>query len=94
MAVAKVRAHILVGGYVQGVFFRDSMRSVASRYGVTGWVRNLFDGRVEAIVEGEEQDVRAVIDWCADGPPAARVESVDVEWENYQGEFSGFFVRR
>ncbi len=92
--MAKVRAHVLISGYVQGVFFRDSMRSEATQYGVTGWVRNLFDGRVEAVIEGEEEGVNSLIEWCKVGPPAAEVENVDVEWQNFGGEFSSFFIRR
>lgn len=92
--MAKARAHVVISGYVQGVFFRDTMRSVANQYGVSGWVRNLPDGRVEAVVEGEEDQVRRLIEWCKVGPPAAEVESVDVEWEKYVGEFLSFFVRR
>lgn len=88
-----VRAHIYVSGYVQGVFFRASMREVAQQYGVTGWVRNLPDGRVEAVLEGEEDKVLKVIEWSRRGPPLAEVEDVQVIWEEYKGEFKDFRIR-
>ncbi len=89
----KVRAHLLISGLVQGVYFRHTTRRVASAQNVTGWVRNLPDGRVEALLEGEETDVRRVIEWCHDGPPGAEVEEVVVEWGGYSGEFGQFAVR-
>lgn len=89
-----VRAHLIISGEVQGVFYRDSMRGVAYRHGVVGWVRNLFDGRVEAVLEGPRGAVEAVIDWSKQGPPAAEVEDVAVQWEEYGGEFHTFEVRR
>jgi len=93
--VAKlVRAHIYVSGLVQGVFFRASMQEVARSLGVTGWVRNLPDGRVEAVVEGDEDKVRKLIEWAWRGPPLARVENVEVKWEEYRGEFRDFHIRR
>ncbi len=87
------RAHIYVSGRVQGVFFRASMQEVALRNGVTGWVRNLPDGRVEAVLEGPCDAVKRVIEWAHRGPPLARVENVEVEWEPYRGEYSGFKIR-
>lgn len=86
----EVRAHIVVIGYVQGVFFRHSMSQVARKAGVTGWVRNLADGRVEAVVEGDQANVQAVVDWCHEGPPHATVERVEFSWEPPRQEFSGF----
>ncbi|MEX2556273.1 MAG: acylphosphatase [Actinomycetota bacterium] len=85
-----MRAHVYVTGYVQGVFFRHSMAKRARDLGVSGWVRNLDDGRVEAVVEGEESDVGAVVDWCRSGPPHATVEHVEVSWEPATREFSVF----
>ncbi len=87
------RAHIYVYGRVQGVFFRASMKEVALRHGVTGWVRNLPDGRVEAVVEGPCDAVKKVVEWAHRGPPLARVERVDVTWEPYKGEYQGFTIR-
>lgn len=88
-----VRAHLRIYGLVQGVFFRSTMRSVAYRLGVTGWVRNLPDGSVEAVVEGPREAVEEIIRWAHRGPPAARVERVEVEWEPYKGEFKGFKIK-
>lgn len=78
---------------MQGVFFRDSTRHLARQYGVAGWVRNLPDGRVEAVFEGEKDAVQRLIDWCHQGPPGARVDRVDVEWQEYTGAFTDFMVR-
>lgn len=89
----KVRSHIYVEGLVQGVFFRAHVRSSAINEGVTGWVRNLFDGRVEAVLEGEEASVKRVIQQCRIGPPSAVVKDVEVDWEEYTGEFKGFAIR-
>ena len=88
-----VRAHIYISGKVQGVFFRAHMREKALKEGVKGWVRNLPDGRVEAVLEGSEEAVRKVIEWSRRGPPLARVDKVDIIWEDYRGEFRGFEIR-
>ncbi len=89
-----VRAAIRIRGRVQGVSFRYYTTRTAERHNVTGWVRNLPDGSVEAVFEGAAADVRQVIDWCRQGPDAAQVETVDIDWEEYRGEFDGFGVRR
>lgn len=88
-----VRAHVYVSGMVQGVFFRSETRDEASRQGVTGWVRNLRDGRVEAVFEGEKDKVAELIEFCRRGPRGARVTEVVVSWEDYKGEFQDFKVR-
>jgi acylphosphatase len=88
----KVRAHVLVSGIVQGVFFRHNTRKQATRNGVYGWVRNLFDGRVEAIFEGEKENVEKVIEFCKRGPPGSEVTSVQVEYVSWKGEFREFFI--
>lgn len=88
-----VRAHVYVSGRVQGVFFRENTRRLAQKMGVTGWVRNLPDGRVEAVFEGEEEAVRKMIEFCKRGPPAARVDDVEVIWEKPRGEFLDFEIR-
>ncbi|UCG93871.1 MAG: acylphosphatase [Candidatus Aerophobus sp.] len=93
MEVKKVRAHVLIKGRVQGVFFRAETRSQAYSLGLTGWVRNRWGGSVEAVFEGEDQKVRKMIAWCYKGPPSAVVEDVEVEWEDYKGEFASFSVR-
>lgn len=91
--MAKVRAHVIVRGEVQGVFFRATARQVANSLGVTGWVSNLPDYSVELVCEGEENDVKAMVDWCRQGPPRAEVERVEVEWLPATGEFAYFSVR-
>jgi acylphosphatase len=92
MAGKPIRAHVFVTGKVQGVYFRQNTMRVAKEHGATGWVRNLDDGRVEAVVEGEENSVRKVVDWCYQGPPASKVDVVDVRFEKYTGEFAGFEI--
>ncbi|MEK7880807.1 MAG: acylphosphatase [Deltaproteobacteria bacterium] len=87
-----VRAHVVIQGLVQGVFFRANAHEVASSNGISGWVRNNPDGAVEAIFEGEEDAVKRTIDWCRKGPNGARVERVDVVWDEFMGEFDGFNV--
>ncbi len=89
----KIRAHIIVSGIVQGVFFRANTRSKAQMLGVTGWVRNRPDGTVELIAEGERERLKRLTDWCHKGPPCASVSKVDVRWEGYSGEFQKFEVR-
>ncbi|MEM3769835.1 MAG: acylphosphatase [Candidatus Bathyarchaeia archaeon] len=89
----KVRAHVFVRGRVQGVFFRYETKHEAKMRGVKGWVRNLPDGRVEAVFEGEKAVVKELIDFCRCGPPGAKVTKVDVKWENYTGKFRDFEIR-
>lgn len=89
----KIRAHIYVRGKVQGVYFRQNTQQLAVRRGVTGWVRNLDDGRVEAILEGDDVDVNEVIEWCYVGPPRAHVQDVEVKFEKYIGEFVNFNIK-
>jgi acylphosphatase len=87
-----VRKRAAVSGDVQGVFFRDSCRRVARDAGVAGWATNLPDGRVEVVLEGEEEAVAKVLEWCRKGTNQARVDSVDVTDEDPQGD-SGFSIR-
>ncbi len=91
--MGKLRAHVFVEGHVQGVFFRDTTRERAYQLGVTGWVRNLPDGRVEAVFEGEEDAVRQMVEYVHRGPPRAVVTHVDVEYGPYTGEFKRFSIR-
>ena len=92
MSGSKTRAHVFVSGKVQGVYFRQNTKEVAARHNVAGWVRNLPDGSVEAIFEGEAVDVNKVIEWCHVGPPKADVKGVDVKFEKYTGEFADFGI--
>jgi acylphosphatase len=91
--MAKIRAHVVVRGDVQGVMFRATARQMAEVYGVTGWARNQSDGSVELVCEGEEPDVKALVDWCRQGPPRAEVGQVDVDWQPATLEFNRFSVR-
>ena len=85
------RAHVFVSGTVQGVYYRANTRDTARERGVDGWVRNLEDGRVEAVFEGDEESVEAMVEWCHTGSPRATVEGVEVEYEPPEGE-SGFEI--
>ena len=88
-----VRAHVLVTGRVQGVFFRSETNIQAKILNVKGWIRNLPDGRVEAVFEGEEAAVKKLIDFCRKGPPEAKVTNVNVLQEAFTGEFRSFTAR-
>ncbi|MFO8034540.1 MAG: acylphosphatase [Candidatus Bipolaricaulota bacterium] len=85
--------YVLIYGYVQGVFFRASARDKALNLGLTGYVRNLPDGSVELEAEGEDDSLRELISWCHHGPPAARVERVEVSWGEATGRWREFAVR-
>ncbi|WP_028895112.1 acylphosphatase [Syntrophorhabdus aromaticivorans] len=87
-----VRAHILVSGVVQGVFFRHNTMIKANEFNLKGWVRNLRDSRVEIICEGKKDEVQKLVDWCKKGPKGAYVSNVDVTWEDCTGEFDTFRV--
>lgn len=94
MADEPARAHGRVHGRVQGVSYRVSARARARALGLRGWVRNLSDGSVELMVEGPRARVQALIDWCHDGPPRARVQSVDISWHAHAGDLDEFKVVR
>lgn len=89
----RVRAHVFVSGRVQGVFFRATTRDTAQEEGVDGWVRNLDDGRVEAVFEGDDAAVESMIEFCHEGSPAANVTNAEVEYEEPTG-LDGFEIRR
>jgi acylphosphatase len=86
----KVRARVLISGKVQGVYFRQSTLIEAQNLEVTGWIRNLMDGRVEAVFEGQEHAVKMLVNYCRQGPPAAKVNYLDVSYGPFKGEFSSF----
>jgi acylphosphatase len=90
----RARAHVIVSGRVQGVFFRAETQSMALKEGLSGWVRNMPDGRVEAVFEGKKESVDRAVEWCRHGPMLARVDDIDVRWEDEIGETSRFQVRR
>lgn len=88
-----VRAHVLVSGKVQGVFFRSETKIQANKLDVKGWIRNLPDSRVEAVFEGEQAAVKKLIDFCRKGPPGAKVTNANVFWEAFTGELRSFEAR-
>ena len=88
----KVMVHIFISGRAQGVFFRDGMRKQAQKLGIFGWVRNLEDGRVEAVLEGEKEKVEKILEWAKKGPMFARVDNIDIQWQEYKNEFQNFEV--
>jgi acylphosphatase len=88
----RARAHVVVSGDVQGVFFRQETKSRADNLNVKGWVRNRDDGSVEAVFEGEKQDVKALVEFCKHGPSKATVTTAHVKWGVYTGEFKDFKI--
>jgi len=88
-----VRVHLLISGEVQGVFFRSNARDFARELGLKGWVRNLPDGRVECVIEGEKEKVERMVRFCREGPPGSSIENLDIKREKPTKEFRGFEVR-
>jgi acylphosphatase len=86
------RMHVYIAGHVQGVFFRAYTQETAQSFNLTGWVRNLSDGRVETVFEGSEAAVDAMLKWCKKGPPHAMVKEVHVQEEPATGEFREFQI--
>ena len=90
----KSRLHLKISGMVQGVFFRAGTQDQARAIGgITGWVKNLPDGSVECIAEGEKEKLNQFLDWCKHGPAGSQVEKIEEEWEEYIGEFTEFNIR-
>ncbi|WP_276301640.1 acylphosphatase [Halorussus lipolyticus] len=89
----RTRAHVFVSGKVQGVYYRANTRDTAREKGVSGWVKNLADGRVEAVFEGPEERVEEMVEWCHTGSPSADVDDVEVEYDDPEDE-DGFRIRR
>ncbi len=87
------RIHVIVSGRVQGVFYRDSLRRRADELGLSGWVRNMRDGRVEAVFEGEADAVKSAIAYAREGPPFARVSDMELSEEPADGERGRFEIR-
>jgi acylphosphatase len=88
----KIRAHIVVKGKVQGVYFRQNAQRICKEYGVTGWVLNVDDGSVEAILEGDKNSVEDAISWFKVGPPNAHVETIGLNYDRYSGDFKDFTI--
>ena len=87
------RAHLIISGRVQGVFFRAFTERTAITHNLTGWVRNMPGGEVEAVFEGERQGIESAIRQCHLGPPSSKVYNIDVRWEEFTGEYKGFSIR-
>ncbi len=90
--MAKQRVHLLIKGKVQGVFFRQALKVMAKKNNVNGWVRNLNDGRVESVLEGEDVDVSILVEWSHAGSANARVEDIEIKNEKYKEDFTKFEV--
>jgi acylphosphatase len=89
--MGKARAHLFIEGRVQGVFYRAFTREIAFHLSLDGWVKNLRDGRVEAVFEGDKVVIEQAIQQCYAGPPGSRVTHIDIHWEEFSGE-EGFRV--
>ena len=87
------RAHLIISGRVQGVFYRAFTEDVAQLLALKGWVKNRSDGAVEAVFEGRKEDIEKAISLCYKGPPASQVSSIDVKWEEFKDEFKSFPIR-
>ncbi|BCA80538.1 acylphosphatase [Desulfuromonas sp. AOP6] len=90
----KVRASVRFRGRVQGVNFRAHTQKICRQHHLTGWVRNLPDGDVQALLEGRESDIRSALEACRRGPDAAKVDDVTIDWEEYRDEFASFDICR
>lgn len=88
-----IQAHVLISGKVQGVFFRSNTEDKAKELGLNGWVKNLPDGRVEAVFEGNEKKVKEMVEWCKKGPRFSHVRRIDVEFNKASNEFKNFEIR-
>lgn len=89
----KTRVHVWISGNVQGVFFRSSIRSQALLRHTRGWVKNLPDGRVEAVFEGKEKQVEELLAYCREGPSGSGIDDIEVKWEKPTSRFDGFDIK-
>jgi acylphosphatase len=89
----KSRAHIFVFGKVQGVFFRENTRKKAAEFKLSGFVKNLPNGKVEAVFEGEQEKIEKIIQWIKKGPEVAQIENIEIDWQDYKEEFKNFEIR-
>ena len=89
----RTRVHLFISGRVHGVFFRESTRIKAQQLGINGWVKNLNDGRVEAVFEGEDEKIKKIIKWARQGPIISRVDDVEIKEERYKNKFKNFEIR-
>lgn len=91
--MAKKRAHLIISGSVQGVFFRYTTRQLAQDLGLAGWAMNRRDGKVEVVAEGEAEKVEKLVKWCHKGPEGALVSDVDITWQKPTNEFDSFHIK-
>ncbi|MBI4372698.1 MAG: acylphosphatase [Candidatus Omnitrophica bacterium] len=89
----KKQIHLIISGFVQGVFFRSSASDIARSLSLSGYVRNLSNGKVELVAEGDEPSLRRLIEWCKKGPSGARVDDIKVEWKEAANQFERFAIR-
>lgn len=89
----KVRVHIFVSGRVQGIFFRENTKKKAEKLAISGWVKNLRDGRLEAVFEGDRENIEKMVNWAKKGPIWAKIDDFSLVWEDYVGEFKDFEIR-
>jgi len=87
------KVHVIISGRVQGVWFRADTKDKAEQLGIGGWVRNTTDGKVEAVFEGDEENIKEMLDWCRHGPPSAKVENVKVKRQPASNDFDQFSIR-
>ncbi len=88
----QTRVHFFISGIVQGVFFRSQTREKAQQLELEGWIRNLPDGRVEVVAEGEKEKIEELIKWIKKGPALAQVSDLKIEWQEFKGEFNKFKI--
>jgi acylphosphatase len=88
----KQRAHLIISGRVQGVCYRAFAKEEATKLGLSGWIRNLPTGQVEAVFEGERATLEPILQWCHKGPDGAKVSEVDLAWEELKSEFDDFRI--
>lgn len=91
--MSKKQVILKIHGRVQGVFFRDSIRNKARKLDLTGWVSNESNGTVKVVAEGEEGKLEELIKWCYNGPVIARVEKINIKWQEAAGQFEGFEIK-
>ncbi|MCE5195465.1 MAG: acylphosphatase [Nitrospiraceae bacterium] len=89
----KARAHLIISGRVQGVFYRSFTEETAYSLSLKGWVRNCSDGNVEVLFEGGKEDIEKAISSCYKGPPSSKVNAIDIRWEDFKNEFDVFTIR-
>ncbi len=87
------RLHIVIEGIVQGVFYRVNTIEESSKLGLTGWVKNRADGRVEAVFEGDVDGIKQIVEWCKKGPPGAVVRNIETTWEQATGDYDSFTIK-